>query len=321
MTIETENEFPAQAREADLGLVRAFWNVEACGTHLVDAVPGTQEFYEQYRRVRFESEWHIPLYIPFSEGRGKSVLEIGCGNGADGVLWAENGADYTGVDLTQAALDATRKHFETLGLRGTFQRENAEALSFPDESFDIVYSYGVLHHTQYPERAFAEVYRVLKPAGRAIIMLYHRNSFNYYARIMGYMRIRMLIKILSRCTRWSADRRALLAAGQEDRIRGVRGNKDRSVWQIHYESFLRSGWKYLKADQFVHHCTDGPECPFAFVYSKSQARGLFARFSEMETRVAHFPLRKYPFGKHLPKPIERVLASSMGWYLILFLRK
>src|SRR6185503_17179971 len=101
--------------------------------------------------------------VPFASARGKSVLEIGCGNGADGTMFASNGADYTGVDLTEEAVEATRAHFEALGLNGRFQRENAEHLSFADNTFDVVYSHGVLHHTPHPETAFREVHRVLKP--------------------------------------------------------------------------------------------------------------------------------------------------------------
>src|SRR5213079_1228623 len=112
--------------------VRAFWNTEACGTHFVQESANTADFYEKFREQRYRTEWHIPLLVPFAEAKGKSVLEIGTGNGADGATFALNGANYTGVDLTETALEATRRHFEVLNLRGTFQRENAEQLSFPN---------------------------------------------------------------------------------------------------------------------------------------------------------------------------------------------
>src|SRR5688572_18884917 len=95
--------------------VNEFWNTEACGTHFVDRSSGERDFYEQFREYRYRTEWHIPLLVPFAEARGKKVLEIGTGNGADGVMFALNGADYTGVDLTDAALEATRKHFTEIG--------------------------------------------------------------------------------------------------------------------------------------------------------------------------------------------------------------
>ncbi len=300
-----------------VGDVQSFWNTEACGTHFVEAYADTREFYERYREFRYRTEWHIPQFAPFAESKGLRVLEIGCGNGADGAMFALNGANYTGVDLTETAIEATRRHFDALGLHGTFQTENAEALSFKDESFDLVYSYGVLHHTPHPSRTFAEVYRVLKPGGRAFLMLYHKHSFNHYARILAYMRARVLSRTLSRVGHWDADKKASATRN----IQGVRGNVGASVWQIHYENFLRAGWSYLKAENFVHHATDGPECPFAFTYGKADARREFVRFSELDLSVAHFPFQKYPFGKLIPRAVEQRIDSALGWHLLIRARK
>jgi ubiquinone/menaquinone biosynthesis C-methylase UbiE len=297
----------------NLAEVQNFWNTEACGTHFVKQHADARDFYEQYRAFRYRTEWHIADFAQFERARGLRVLEIGCGNGADGAMFAMNGADYTGVDLTATAVEATRKHFAALGLRGAFQIENAEALSFADASFDLVYSYGVLHHTPHPARAFDEVYRVLKPQGHALIMLYHKRSFNYYARILAYMRLRALAFALKRAGKWSEDREAARARG----LQGVRGNESPSVWQIHYENFLREGWSYFKAERFTHHCTDGPECPFAFVFSKREARKLFGKFSRVDLSVAHFPLQKYPFGKHIPRAFEKAIAAYAGWHLLI----
>jgi ubiquinone/menaquinone biosynthesis C-methylase UbiE len=296
--------------------VHQFWNTEACGTDLVDAEKGTAEFYKKYRELRYKTEWHIPELVPFSETRGKKVLEIGCGNGADGVMFAQAGAIYTGVDLTEAAVEATRIHFRLLGLNGTFHNDDAEHLSFPSENFDFVYSHGVLHHTAHPERAFAEVYRVLRPGGKAILMLYHKHSFNYYVRIMTYMRLRLLLRIVGRIGRLSGDRVRV-----KDQLKGIRGNYDASVWQVHYENFLRSGWSYLRATNFAHHATDGPECPFAFPFTKRSVSLIFQQFRVVRTKVAHFPLRKYSLGKWIPLSVERQIASRMGWYLFVYLTK
>jgi ubiquinone/menaquinone biosynthesis C-methylase UbiE len=305
------------SRQQTIESVKAFWNTEACGTHFIEPRRDEAEFYSAYRRFRYATEWHIPLLVPFAEAVGKKVLEIGCGNGADGVMFAKHGAAYTGVDLTEAAVDATRKHFAAAGLSGTFQIENAERLSFADASFDIIYSYGVLHHTPSPSLAIDEVFRVLKPGGRAIVMLYHKHSFNYTARILIYMRLRLLAKILGRTGRWQSDRQKLKAR----EMRGLRGNATATVWEIHYENFLRQGWSYLKAETFAHHCTDGPECPYAFAYSKAEAHKLFAAFEQIEMRVAHFPLRKYRLGKWIPFRVEKALASRFGWYLIVYAMK
>ena len=311
---ETGRKLPLPIRGNSLSDVQAFWGTEACGSSLVETQWGAQEFYENYRRFRYRTEGHIPLLVPFAEQKGKKVLEIGCGNGADGVMFAQAGAQYTGVDLTEAAVEATRIHFQVMGLKGTFQIENAERLSFPDESFDFVYSHGVLHHTPHPENAFSELRRVLKPGGKAVLMLYHKHSFNYYVRIMGYMRLRVLLRILSRAGRFAQDRAQL-----RDELIGVRGNQDPLVWEIHYQNFLRRGWSYLEAKNFVHHATDGPECPCAFVYTRASAQKFFRNFSSIEMKVAHFPVRKYL--RWISLGAEKQLASRMGWYLFIYLTK
>ena len=295
--------------------VHAFWNTEACDTQVVGEFTDEKDFFEKFREQRYRTQWHIPLFVPFAEMKGQSVLEIGIGNGADATMIASNGGIYTGADLTEAALDATRRHFEVLGLTGTFRKENAEQLSFPDASFDVVYSHGVLHHTPNTQAAIDQVFRVLKPGGRAIIMLYHKHSFNYYVRIMTYMRLRVLLRILARAGRWEADRKRILS----DSLTGLRGNEDRKIWEVHYRNFLKEGWGYLKARNFVHHCTDGPECPVAYAFSAAEARRLFSQFSEVRMKVAHFPLQRH--SSWFPFAVEKFLASTLGWYLFIFATK
>jgi ubiquinone/menaquinone biosynthesis C-methylase UbiE len=297
--------------------VSAFWSTEACGTHFVRDFADEREFYDKFREHRYRTEWHLPLLVPFAQAKGKKVLEIGTGNGADGVMFALNGADYTGVDLTDTALEATRRHFAAQSLKGSFQCEDAEALSFPEESFDWVYSHGVLHHTPNTQRAIDQVWRVLKPGGSAIVMLYHKHSFNYFVRIMVYMRVRVLLKILSRFGKWAEDRRQI----HREKVVGLRGNQDRQVWEIHYQNFLRQGWSYLRARNFIHHCTDGPECPVAYAFSRSEAAEVFARFADVRMTVAHFPLRKYAFGKWMPFALEKWLAPKIGWYLFIYAQR
>jgi hypothetical protein len=99
----------------------------------------------------------------------------------------------------------------------------------------------------------------------------------------------------------------------------VRGNQDNQIWDIHCHNFLQHGWSYLRARNFLHHCTDGPECPVAYAFSKADARTLFAKFRDVRTTVAHFPLRKY--SRRIPLGLEKVVAATMGWYLFIFARK
>jgi hypothetical protein len=156
---------------------------------------------------------------------------------------------------------------------------------------------------------------VLNPGGRAIIMLYHKASFNYHFRIMFYMRLRVLLTVLPRAFIWERDRERFRAAG----VSGLRGNEDQRIWEVHYANFLREGWSYLRAKNFVHHCTDGPDCPIAYAFSKKEAKNLFGKFAAAETKVAHFPLRRYR--AWVPFAVEKWLAARMGWYLFIFAQK
>ncbi len=97
-----------------------------------------------------------------------------------------------------------------------------------------------------------------------------------------------------------------------DRVSAFWGH--RSVWN---ENFLREGWPYLRARNFVHHCTDGPECPAAYAFSRKEAGQLFAKFADVRMTVAHFPLRRYRIGQLIPFGLEKWLAFNIGWYLFI----
>src|SRR5215475_3038838 len=159
--------------------VRAFWQANPCGSKFTDAPLGSRQFYESVEQYRYKKEWHIPLAADFASTKGLKVLEIGCGLGIDGVQFARAGADYTGVDLTEAAVELAQRNFELLSLPGTFRTADAENLDFANDSFDLVYSHGVLHHTPNTAQAVKEIHRVLRSRGRAVVMLYHRDSYNY----------------------------------------------------------------------------------------------------------------------------------------------
>src|SRR5438132_289774 len=107
--------------------VRAFWQAHPCGTKFSDAEVGTREFFERIEAHRYAKEWHIPNAADFAAAKGLRVLEIGCGLGTDGVQFAQTGADYTGVDLAEAAIGLARKNFEQRGLQGEFKVADAES--------------------------------------------------------------------------------------------------------------------------------------------------------------------------------------------------
>lgn len=157
--------------------VREFWNRASCGEELY--LDGDD--YEAQAAARYELE---PAILPFADFRscqGKDVLEVGVGLGADHEQFARAGARLSGVDLTPRAIEHTKRRFAALGLSSNLQVANAENLPFPDNSFDVVYSYGVIHHSPDTQKAAKEILRVLRPGGRFAVLIYHRYS------LVGYM--------------------------------------------------------------------------------------------------------------------------------------
>jgi ubiquinone/menaquinone biosynthesis C-methylase UbiE len=156
--------------------VRDFWDAASCGE--VYAQGDTlQQQYEAQARSRYVLEPYIADFAQFPSGTGKDVLEIGVGMGADHVEWAKSRPrTLTGIDLTPRAIEHTRTRLGFLGLQSNLRVGDAERLPFDNDSFDIVYSWGVIHHSPDTPKAFAEVHRVLRPGGTARIMIYHRRS-------------------------------------------------------------------------------------------------------------------------------------------------
>jgi ubiquinone/menaquinone biosynthesis C-methylase UbiE len=110
-------------------------------------------------------------------GGGGKLLEIGCGLGLELARLGELGFDVTGADLAPNAVELCNAYLRRKGLSGHAEVQNAESLTFPDESFDAVYSSGVIQHTPSIEKAIAEIWRVLRPGGRILVILYHRHSW------------------------------------------------------------------------------------------------------------------------------------------------
>ena len=159
--------------------VRHYWDQEACGTYqsvVGDLQELSPEWFASVERHRYAMEPFIHTIAQFPTHCGKTVLEVGVGAGTDHLQWARAGAVCYGVDLTQRAIDTTQAHLALHGLRSNLQRIDAETLPFPDGYFDVVYSWGVIHHSAHPEQIIREIRRVLRPGGRFIGMMYARHS-------------------------------------------------------------------------------------------------------------------------------------------------
>jgi len=152
--------------------VREFWNSDPCGTRYLEGV----DDFEAHARARYALEPHIPEFAQFASARGLRVLEVGVGIGADYLEWLRAGARATGVDLSPASLERARRRCELAGCQPDLRVADAEHLPFADNTFDVVYSYGVMHHSPDTAQCLREAWRVLKPRGQARIMLYHHPS-------------------------------------------------------------------------------------------------------------------------------------------------
>ncbi|MEX2642693.1 MAG: class I SAM-dependent methyltransferase [Acetobacterales bacterium] len=159
--------------------VRAFWEQGPVGTNkgiTGDLEPLSRDWFERVEEHRYACEPMIHAAAQFTRHRGERMLEIGVGAGTDHLQWARAGCECHGVDLTEAAIETTRARLRLYGLESDLQRHDAETLPFPDDHFDLVYSWGVIHHSEDPDRIVAEVRRVLKPGGVFVGMMYGRLS-------------------------------------------------------------------------------------------------------------------------------------------------
>ena len=286
--------------------VRAFWQANPCGVKFAEAEPGTRRFYELVEAHRYKKEWHIPAAADFAAARGLKILEIGCGLGTDGAQFAKAGADYTGVDLTDAAVELARRRFELFDLPGKFQTADAEKLDFDDESFDLVYSHGVLHHTPDTAKAVREIHRVLRPGGRAIVMLYHRNSYNYRVNIS------LLRRAGAQLLKWDSG---------VSLVHKLTGEPLDNL-QEHARLLRTQKQSYLGDEEFLSQNTDGAGNPLARVYSRREAGELFRDFSEVTLKTYFLNKRWLPLvGQLLPRSVESQLASRWGWHLWIYATK
>jgi ubiquinone/menaquinone biosynthesis C-methylase UbiE len=170
--------------------VEEFWDKASCGEDLYLQNQRRDGYIEQARR-RYELEPVIEEFAEFATSAGKNILEIGVGLGADHQRFAQEGAKLTGIDLTARAVAHTRRRLELFGCDSVLSTGDAENLEFPSDTFDCVYSWGVLHHSPNTPKAISEVYRVLRPGGVAKVMIYHKWSLVGYMLWIRYALLRL----------------------------------------------------------------------------------------------------------------------------------
>jgi ubiquinone/menaquinone biosynthesis C-methylase UbiE len=159
--------------------VRNYWEKEPCGTNesiVKETIVYSLEYYESIEKFRYDNKPCIHSIAQFTRRNKKKVLEIGVGAGTDHLQWARAGAILSGVDLTDASIKMTCNRLKLYGFTSNLLRCDAEDLPFEDQSYDIVYSWGVIHHSENPQIIISEINRILKSEGEFIGMFYHRRS-------------------------------------------------------------------------------------------------------------------------------------------------
>lgn len=167
--------------------VAKHWNKASCGTEFIKKQKFSEEYFQEIEDFRYKIEPEIFSFAQFSRFYGKKILEVGVGAGTDFAQWVRSGALAYGIDLTQEAIDNTTQRFFLQGLQAQeLKVADAENLPYPDNFFDLVYSWGVIHHSPDMEKCLKEIIRVTKPGGQIKIMIYNRHSlFAFYRWILA----------------------------------------------------------------------------------------------------------------------------------------
>jgi len=267
--------------------IRQFWDTHPCGDEQVGGLNGDYEsFFERYDVFRYRQEGHILRRLDAIDLRGKRVLEIGLGQGADSEQIIRRGAIWSGIDLTRESVDRVAMRFRVRNL--AFERlecGSALALPFGDNSFDLVFSHGVLHHIPNIDAAQSEIARVLRPSGQLVAMLYARRSLNYLVAISVVRRIGLIACYVAR-----------------PRLAGMIGE--------HVANARDAGlWEYLKLSNFIHRSTDGPHNPYSKVYDLAAVRRDFPEFDLVQSYQEFMHAPPLPVGRLTP------LAPWLGWHL------
>ncbi len=167
--------------------VKDYWNKQACGTFASSAEKYSQEYFDEIEEYRYSILPEIFSFAQFSRFNNKKILEVGIGAGTDFLQWVRAGARAYGIDLTDEAVEHVRKRLDIYGLTAEeIKVADIENLSYQDNSFDLVYSYGVIHHSPDTIRALEEIIRVTRIGGRIKIMIYNRRSLNALSKYFAY---------------------------------------------------------------------------------------------------------------------------------------
>lgn len=172
----------------DSTIVAEFWDNRPCNIRHSQKPVGSKEYFDEVEKKKFFVEPHILPFASHKSWKNKKVLEIGCGIGTDAINFARYGAEYTGIELSKNSLEVTKKRFEVYGYSGNFYHGDAEKLTefLPQQKFDLVYSWGVIHHACNPEAIVKNIKNYMSNESQLRIMLYAQNSWKNFMIEAGY---------------------------------------------------------------------------------------------------------------------------------------
>ncbi len=169
--------------------VQRYWDARPCNLRHSTAEVGSRQYFDEVEARKYFVEPHIPAFAEFATWTGRKVLEIGCGLGTDSINFARAGADLTILELSQASIDLCKKRFDVMGLKATFYQGDAERLPdiVPPQHFDLVYSFGVIHHTPRPEQVIAHIRdHYMGPTSELRLMLYSKWCWKTFWIVASY---------------------------------------------------------------------------------------------------------------------------------------
>jgi SAM-dependent methyltransferase len=277
--------------------VQKFWDGKPCDSEVSQLAANSHAYYEAIERERYAFQGHILEFLDKMDWRGKLILEIGTGVGTDARRLNQRGAQYCGINVDEGSCAMTRQALELFGVDGKVQQMSATEMQFADATFDVVYTFGVLHHIPNVEKAIAEIYRVLRPGGALLFMVYNRTSINYQ------IEIRFLRKL---------GLRLLMLPGAIPLL-GRLGLPVKKL-QRHVDLFRSFG--RMSDSEWLSRNTDGPDNPYSVVYDKNEIeQHVSARFHVLSNEVRYFEPRHWGFvGRILPTSLVRFLGTRWGWH-------
>lgn len=168
--------------KVNIDQVEAFWDNRPCNIRHSSELIGSKKYFDEVEQKRYKVEPHIKEFVDFQKWKGKSVLEVGCGIGTEAINFLRNSSTYVGTDLSKESLNITKKRLEVFGFNAHLFQGNAEELTkyLPKKTYDLIYSFGVIHHSPNPKRILSEIKYFMNPDSELRIMLYAKNSWKNF---------------------------------------------------------------------------------------------------------------------------------------------